>query len=430
MVKLIEVKEFDNLMCNVDYKDDSNYKYLDEKTFAELESMILSYNSTLEADAVEFFSLSSKKYVGKVIRAKNYVGIVQMKSGTQIQILPKIEFCDAAETKRIFMKMLRSMKDFPSKIFQDTNLKVDNMNLYEVFINMYIQEVRQLVKQGIKAAYKAVEQNTNYYKGKLVVSDHIRNNIVRRDRFFVRYEEYLLDRPENRLIKSTLIKLLTISESLENKKEINQLLGHFEMVNRSHNWAKDFARVVNDRNTKDYENLIRWSKVFLFNRSFTTFSGSSSARALLFPMEKVFEAYVGRNLKKLLLETEWEISLQDKGYYLFENQFALRPDVVLSSSDGRKIIMDTKWKSLENNPNRNYGISQSDMYQMYAYAKKYNSNEIWLLYPVNNGLNNKNLIEFRSDDDVVVRLFFIDLLDIQNNLMKLIANIGTDNLTN
>ncbi len=428
MVKLIEVKEFQNLICNVDYKDDDSYTFIDENTFIELENMILNFNSSTGADAIELFSISSKKYIGKVISAKNYVGIVQMKSGTQLQILPKIEFCDAKETKKVFMKMLRSMKDFPSKIFQDTNLKVDSMNLYEVFINMYIQEVRQLVKKGIKAAYKAVEHNTNYYKGKLVISDHIRNNIVRRDRFFVRYEEYLLDRPENRLIKSTLIKLLGISESLENKKELNQLLGYFEMVNKSHNWAKDFARVVIDRNTKDYENLMRWSKVFLLNKSFSTFSGETSARALLFPMEKVFESYIGRNLKKLLLGTDWEISLQDKGYYLFDNQFALRPDIVMSASDGRKIIIDTKWKLLDNNPKKNYGISQTDMYQMYAYAKKYRSSEIWLLYPMSNGLNYDNIIEYKSEDGVVVRIFFVDVKCVQDSLDLLINSINKKTL--
>lgn len=44
--------------------------------------------------------------------------------------------------------------------------------------------------------------------------------------------------------------------------------------------------------------------------------------------------------------------------------------------------MDTKWKILnENDGKNNYGISQADMYQLYAYAKKYNSKELYLIYP-------------------------------------------------
>lgn len=122
------------------------------------------------------------------------------------------------------------------------------------------------------------------------------------------------------------------------------------------------------------------------NKSFTMFSGKSSAKALLFPMEKVFEAYVAKNIKKVFKEIGWNVSTQDRGYYLFyepRNQFALLPDIVVDCGDRRKIIMDTKWKRLYNNERVNYGISQFDMYQMYAYAKKYGTLEVWLLYPVN-----------------------------------------------
>ena len=46
--------------------------------------------------------------------------------------------------------MIRSMRNFPSKVFSDANLNIKEMNLYEIFINMYLQEVRQLIKRGIK----------------------------------------------------------------------------------------------------------------------------------------------------------------------------------------------------------------------------------------------------------------------------------------
>ena len=74
-----------------------------------------------------------------------------MKNGAQVQVLPKVSFGDGddddnTKTKKVFLRMLRSMKDFPSKVFNDASLKVDRMNLYEIFINMYLQEVRQLVK--------------------------------------------------------------------------------------------------------------------------------------------------------------------------------------------------------------------------------------------------------------------------------------------
>ena len=72
-------------------------------------------------------------------------------------------------------------------------------------------------------------------------------------------------------MKSTLEKLQKITTSAENSKEIRQLLTAFELVESSVNYQKDFSKVVIDRNTKDYEMLMQWSKVFLMNKSFTTF---------------------------------------------------------------------------------------------------------------------------------------------------------------
>ena len=286
---------------------------------------------------------------------------------------------------------------------------------------MYLQEVRQLVKRGIKSAYVEQEDNLKFYKGKLLTSQHIRANIAHKERFYVAYDEFHPNRPENRLVKATLLKLQKLTSSAENSKEIRQLLTAFEMVDPSTNYTKDFSQVTIDRNTKDYEMLMQWSKVFLLNKSFTTFSGKNTSRALLFPMESVYESYVAQQMKKVFGPVGWEVSSQDKGYYLFtepRKQFALRPDIVCQRGD-RTVIMDTKWKSLINNERANYGISQSDMYQMYAYSKKYGTSEIWLLYPLNDEMLEHSEIKFESGDGTTVRLHFIDVAHIEDTLIEL-----------
>ena len=88
-----------------------------------------------------------------------------------------------------------------------------------------------------------------------------------------------------------------------------------------------------------------------------------------------------------------------------------------------KIILDTKWKRLVDKPRINYGISQADMYQMYAYAKKYRTSEIWLLYPVNPEMRDHTDIAFRSDDGVDVRIFFVDVANIEDSLRDLRSRI-------
>ncbi len=431
MEKLLEVREFDNISCNMDFQ--SEYAYLPEAVFRELQEFIHVYEADEHsADALDFLKIRYRRKVGDIISVNNYVGLIQLKSGYQIQILPKIDFGSSTddgnkETKRVFLKMLRSMKDFPSKVFSDASLDLDRMPLYEIFINLYLQEVRALVKHGLKSAYIPLQDNLRYFKGKLLINEQVRQNTAHRERFFVRYDEYMLDRPENRLIKSTLLKLNTVTSRAENQKEIRQLLPFFELVHPSANYEKDLSRVVIDRSTKDYDIILQWSKVFLFNRSFTTFSGSTRARALLFQMEKVFESYVTQQLRKTLSDLDWEFSSQDKGYYLFDTprRFELRPDIVIRKQDGSRIVLDAKWKSLVNQPKKNYGISQADMYQMYAYSKKYaqsnpvKSPDVWLLYPVNSDMRNHKNISFSSRDGVNVHLFFVDVANVSDSMSDL-----------
>ena len=170
MQKPFEVKEFETIVCNADYKDSSDFRYLAKNKFDELSDFIREYDTANEGtDVLEFFKLGYRRNLGDTITVKNYVGLIQLKSGFQIQILPKVDLSDDAdnsETKKVFLKMLRSLKDFEGKVFSSASLKIEKMNLYELFINMYLQEVRQLVKRGIKYSYVPQEDNLNYLSNK------------------------------------------------------------------------------------------------------------------------------------------------------------------------------------------------------------------------------------------------------------------------
>ena len=43
MDKLLEVKEFDAIISNSDYKDDSKYRYLEKKRFDNLVSLSMNF---------------------------------------------------------------------------------------------------------------------------------------------------------------------------------------------------------------------------------------------------------------------------------------------------------------------------------------------------------------------------------------------------
>ena len=435
MANILEVREFDTITCNKDYENSPYFRYLDEKHFRELDHFVREYNPDENStDVLDFIKIGYRRNVGNTISFNSYVGIIELPSGFQIEILPKISFVDEdvdnKKTKRIFLNMLRCLREFDGKSFDNAMLNADRMNLYEIFINMYVQEARNLVKHGIKSAYITKEENIAFYKGKLQVSQHLKNNTAHKERFFMQYDEYQVNRPENRLIKATLLKLLRSSKSMENVRAIRQLLTAFEFVDESVNYVKDFSDIVIGRDTKEYLLLIQWAKVFLLNKSFTTFSGEKVGKAVLFPMETVFEAFIARWIKSLYEDKsngELSVTAQDRGCYLFDEpkRFRLRPDIVIRSNTDKKsiVILDTKWKKLKDDVRSNYGISQADMYQMYAYSKKYHTSEIWLVYPWYPEIDSLSDVEFLAKEnesqEVDVHVFLVDLANYMESIREL-----------
>lgn len=397
---------------------------LPQSTFDVLESFILT-NSSRETDALELMGLSARKGIGKIITAKNYVGVISMKDGATIEILPKIyssENEDVGRTKKLLVEMLKSLRNSPFKSLQTTSVDIEKMSIFEVFIRMFIDEVFFIVKRGLKCNYETIQSNKSVLKGKLKFSEQVRYNYAHKEKCYVEYDEFNINRVENKLLKSTLLYLYRYSISSKNKKDIKTLLNYFLEVEESVDYISDFAKIVPERNTKDYDTALLWSKVFLSGKSFTSFSGSEVAFALLFPMEALFESYIATQINRLLKGTSCVFSAQDRKYHLFDEpgkRFLMKPDIVIRNKTSKKIfIMDTKWKVLSD-AKANYGISQADMYQMYAYHKKYSSENVTLIYPMTDKIENKE-IRYQSEDGVTVRICFVDLYQVKRSLDKIV----------
>lgn len=408
------------------------YTTLPHDTFDALENFVLS-NGNKETDALELMGVSARKGIGKIITAKNYVGVISMEDGTTIEILPKIysqETVSEGKIKKLLIDMLKTLRQSPYKSLQTTNVNVENMSIFEIFIRMFIDEVFSIVKHGLKCSYETIQSNETTFKGKMKFSGQIKYNYAHKERCFVEYDEFNTNRAENKLLKATLLYLYRQTGSSKNKNDIKTLLNSFVDVDSSVDYNGDFSKVVMDRNTRDYSTALMWSKVFLTGKSFTSFAGSEVAFALLFPMETLFESYIAAQLRKTLNPNQYSLSTQDKKYHLFDvpkPQFQMKPDIVVNDKVNENIyIMDTKWKVLSS-AYHNYGISQADMYQMYAYQKKYQAENVTLLYPLTDKVANSAPIEFTSNDGVLVKVRFVDLFDVKNSLAYIMTDLNAEN---
>ena len=355
-------------------------------------------------EAADFLSLGWQRNGGAYVQAKNYVGVIRLPGGFQIEILPKIHACDdAANLRGLVVEMLRSLNEFAGKNFLNADLDTARLNLYEIFVRAYLEMVLELVKRGLKSSYVVREDNLNFFKGKLLVRENLRRNFAHREKFFVAFDEYNIDCPEHRLIKTTLLKFLCGIRDRKNFRLATRLLADFDSIAPSCNPAKDFAKISSDKQNRAYNVVMAWTKIFLADKSFTAFAGKSDTLALLFPMERLFEAYVARHVRKIYGSA---VKTQVTEKFLFDapRRFALKPDIIIEGDE--MTVLDTKWKSKP---------AAGDMYQMFAYAKRYAAKKIFLLCPRDVDKN----ISYRSTDGFDVTIFYVDLLDIDASLKKI-----------
>lgn len=424
MRKPIQIKEYGSFVRD---KEVDGYTSLPQDTFDALENFVLS-NSTSESDTLDIMGVSARKGVGKIITVKNYVGVITMDDGTSIEILPKIyskETFTDGKVKQLLIDMLKTLRNAPFKNLQNTNVNIEKLNIFEIFIRMFIDEVFFIVKRGLKCDYETIQANGNVFKGKMIFAGQIKHNFAHKERCYVEYDEFNTNRAENKILKATLSYLYKNTTSSRNKTDIKTLLNAFNEVDESKDYKSDFDKIVPDRKTADYQTALMWSKVFLMGKSFTSFSGSEVAFALLFPMETLFESYIATQLKKMLNGTGYTLSAQDKTYHLFDEpkKFLMKPDIVIRHKESKRIfVMDTKWKVLSDSK-ANYGISQADMYQMYAYQNKYHSENVTLLYPLTEKVEQNKDIEFHANDGTLIRIRFIDLFDLNHSLSNIVGEI-------
>ena len=421
-MKTVRICEYDSLIAESEnglHKD--GYVTLKRDAFALLERFLLTEQG--KEDAPELMHISRRRGVGDVVTAKNYVGLIALKDGTAIEILPKVhsqDDPDGIKAKKLVLDMLRTLPDFPSRTAQVAGVDLSRLDIFEIFIRMFLDEVYGIAKRGLKCGYEAVEENSSRFKGKLIFSQQMRKNLLHKERSYIRYDVFTVNRPENRLLKAALELLFRRTRSHHSRTDIKNLLQSFAEVETSTNFRGDFQKCSKDRTVKDYAAALQWSRVFLTGESFTNYAGSEDAFALLFPMERLFESYIAAQLKRHLDSSVYTVTAQEGSRWLFDEpkSFSMRPDLVIRKG-GEVFILDTKWKVL--NPDKpNGGISQADMYQMCEYQRKFRAKHVTLLYPKPESGADFATKEYVANDGATVRVCFIDLFDVECGVEEIV----------
>ena len=343
---------------------------------------------------------------GRKLRATNYVGILTTRRGRPIEILPKIDLAPGAndaednqETRRVFLEMLRVWRGLRHAELPPSSIRsLKRFPMLEAFVFLFLHNLAHLARHGLARRYVPVEDNLPYLRGRLLFREQLRENMTNRARFFVAHDEFNANRPANRLIRSTLSRLRRNVRNDANRQLLRELSDAFSDVPSSTDPATDWRRHSVDRTMQHYKPVMAWVRLFLFGEGLATYRGKHENQSLLFPMEEIYEDFVTHSFRRW--QNEYGVRAQGPQLRLTADPpaFKMKPDITLQKGRDNRFILDAKWKRLKSKAEDGdkRGIVQADMYQLYAYGRRYGCHTVALVYP-------------RTDDfDKPVRFVFHD----------------------
>ncbi|WP_445612120.1 McrC family protein [Hafnia alvei] len=326
----------------------------------------------------------------RAVQVTSFVGVIRCPDGFQIEVLPKLGKVNGeVDARQLLIEMLRCLGSFRHIQTDRAQLLSRRMPLLEVFISEFLRAVEHVVKRGMRSDYLSRQDNLFALRGKLRMSDHLRHNLCRRDRFFTEFDEFSPNRPENRVLHAALRCALAWTATQANQQLARELCFAFADIPVSDQPDADFTRVHLDRGMAHYDAALGWARLILQGESPLTGQGDNRATSLLFPMEALFEAFVAKHLARQL-GNGYTLRTQASSFSLVKHNkqdwFRLKPDLLVQAAKINQVVLDTKWKLLDAhkaNGTEKYGLDQSDFYQLHAYGQSYlgGKGDVVLIYP-------------------------------------------------
>ncbi|MBP8005761.1 MAG: McrC family protein [Acinetobacter sp.] len=364
-----------------------DHAYISSSAFDHLCELSASFSR----HGAKVFELAGRRK----LRLDQYVGVLETKCGTRIEILPKhvdIEPNESneiviAKERELLKKMLRVSLHLPYRDAGEANLSRFKQPIHEWIIDQFLCNFEKLIQRGLRFDYQRVQEEQKYLRGQLQHVKHMRQSPARKHIFPIEHDIYEVDRPENRLIKTALEVVCKKTRNSKNWKLAQELRLMTGEIPKSQNIAQDFKQWQSGRLLALYADIKPWTELILSEYMPVSTQGGWRGMSLLFPMERLFEHYVAYHLRYNL--KDWEVKTQASSQYIciYDDKptFKLRPDIhIQHKKTKKKIVLDTKWKLLDqNNRAGRFGLKDGDVQQMFAYSYFYlnHQSEVFLIYP-------------------------------------------------
>lgn len=278
---------------------------------------------------------------------------------------------------------------------QDGESPVDSEafdNIYNLLTSILIQDVKRLIKSGFARGYIDFTEEMPIVRGKINLNNTIKGQTLTRKQLVCEYDDFSENILLNRIIKSTMAKLVSCPElDKKYKGQCKVLLRSFAGAEEIDIGAVSWGRLNFTRNNHNYRLIINVCQLIHTGLITTEEKGSYKFATFIKDraMAKLYEKFVLNFYKRELTGYKAYSSVIDWQLdELTEDNLLpiMRTDIELESLN-HKVIIDTKYYHnalTKSNLGETKTLISANLYQIFAYVKnsKFNGQVSgMLLYP-------------------------------------------------
>jgi len=317
------------------------------------------------------------KLIRNGVQFNEHVGIIQI-GKTTIEVLPKADKFGEEKWRNLLIGMIKTVWGFDVKSTGSSSLKLKSNSILELYFELFISEIEYLLHRGLIKRYHKNEGNQTSLKGALQFSKHISQNLVHKERFYVKYTQYSNEHTIHEILFKTIKLLAHLNTNPLLKGRIGALTLNFPEMKEIKVNESTFDKIVFDRKNQHYQTALEIAKLLLLNYHPDVSKGRNDVLALMFDMNSLWEQFILVTLKRKL--KSHHVSAQvTKSFWKPISGYSskMRPDIILKCKESQEnYVLDTKWKNLNS-----YNPSPEDLRQMYVYHRFYQAKKVALVYP-------------------------------------------------
>ncbi len=249
----------------------------------------------------------------------------------------------------------------------------DFKNAGDLCAAILIRGISYQLKRGLGREYISETDTISAIRGKIEITESIKNQSMIRSQMACTYDEFSVDSPLNKIIKSTIMLLLKADISTQRKKDLRKLMVYFADVSvidvHSINWSVNY-----NRNNQTYRLLITICHLVVKGLLQTNNDGSVKM------MEFIDEQRMCRLYEKFILEyykkhyyPRLKASASQIDWALDDGIGTMLPTMqsdIMLSCEGKTLIIDAKYYAHTMQVQYDiHTLHSNNLYQIFTYVK-------------------------------------------------------------